>query len=440
MNEKDQSHLDGETSHKSITFSSRDSRLETRDYKDSRLATNTVSHLDLDTFFVSVERLLDSRLNGKPVLIGGVTDRGVVASCSYEARKFGVHSAMPMRQARQLCPEAIVIRGNSSTYTKHSEIVTEIIRERVPLFEKASIDEFYVDLTGMDKFFGCVKLATELRQAIIKESGLPISFGLSVNKTVSKIATGLAKPNNQLFVEHGTEKPFLAPLSVKKIPMVGDKTYQTLCNLGMKKIITVQEMPMEMMSRVLGKNGEVIWKKANGIDNSPVVQFNERKSISTERSFDRDTTDVEKLKGILVAMAENLAFQLRRGEKLTACITVKVRYSDFDTRTMQMRLTYTAADHIIIPRVKEMFDKLYNRRVLVRMVGVRFSHLVSGGNQINMFDDTEEMVNLYQAMDKMRLRYGDRAVMRAAGMEARSIGRGNPFNGEPPPLLPNRRR
>jgi len=374
------------------------------------------------------------------VLIGGVTDRGVVASCSYEARKFGIHSAMPMRQARQLCPEAIVIRGNSSNYSKHSDIVTDIIRQRVPLFEKASIDEFYVDLTGMDKFFGCVKLASELRQAIMKESGLPISFGLSVNKTVSKIATGIAKPNNQLFVEHGTEKPFLAPLSVRKIPMVGEKTYQTLCNLGVKKIHTVQEMPIEMMSRVLGKNGEVIWKKANGIDNSPVVQFNERKSISTERSFDRDTTDVEKLRGILVAMAENLAFQLRRGEKLTACITVKVRYSDFDTRTMQMRLPYTAADHIIIPRVKEMFDKLYNRRVLVRMVGVRFSHLVNGGNQINMFDDTEEMVNLYQAMDKMRLRYGDRAVIRAAGMEARSIGRGNPFNGEPPPLLPNRRR
>lgn len=401
--------------------------------------SHLISHLDLDTFFVSVERLLDSRLVGKPVLIGGVTDRGVVASCSYEARKFGVHSAMPMRMARQLCPEAIVVRGNSGTYTKHSDIVTDIIRSRVPLFEKASIDEFYVDLTGMDKFFGCVKIASELRQSIMKESGLPISFGLSVNKTVSKIATDLAKPNNQLFVERGTEKPFLAPLSIRKIPMVGEKTYQTLCNLGMKKIQTVQEMPIEMMGRVLGKNGEVIWRKANGIDNSPVVQFNERKSISTERSFDRDTTDVGKLQGILIAMAENLSFQLRRGEKLTACITVKIRYSDFDTRTMQMRMPYTAADHVIIPRVKEMFDKLYNRRVLVRMVGVRFSHLVSGGNQINLFDDTEEMVNLYQAMDKMRLRFGDRAVMRAAGMEAKSIGRSNPFNGEPPPLLPNRR-
>ena len=399
---------------------------------------STISHLDLDTFFVSVERLMDSRLNGRPVLIGGVTDRGVVASCSYEARSFGVHSAMPMRMARELCPEAVVIRGNSANYTKYSQLVTEIIRDRVPVFEKTSIDEFYVDLTGMDKFFGCLKLASELRHTITRESGLPISFGLAANKTVSKIATGLAKPNNELHVPHGTEKPFLAPLSVRKIPMVGAKTYQTLRNLGVKKIKTVQEMPQDMMGRVLGKHGEVIWKKANGIDRSPVIPYTERKSISTERTFDRDTTDVEKLRGILVAMAENLAFQLRRGEKLTACITVKMRYSDFDTRTMQVRVPYTSADHMIIPRVKELFEKLYSRRLLVRLIGVRFSHLVNGGHQINIFDDTEEMINLYQAMDKMRDRYGDRAVIRASGMGARTIGRFNPFNGEPPPLLANR--
>jgi len=384
---------------------------------------------------------MDSRLNGRPVLIGGITDRGVVASCSYEARKFGVHSAMPMRMARELCPEAVVIRGNSANYTKYSHLVTDIIRDNVPLFEKTSIDEFYVDLTGMDKFFGAYKLATELRQKIMKESGLPISFGFSTNKTVSKIATGEAKPNNQIRISKGEEKPFLAPLSVRKIPMVGAKTYQTLCNLGVKRIKTVQEMPMEMMERVMGKNGHVIWKKANGIDNSPVIPYHERKSISTERTFDRDTTDVNRLRSILVAMAENLAFQLRRGEKLTSCITVKVRFSDFDTKTMQARIPYTAADHIIISKVKELFEKVYNRRLLVRLIGVRFSHLVNGGYQINLFDDTEEMINLYQAMDKMRDRYGDRAVIRASGMGARTIGRMmNPFNGDPPSLLANRRQ
>jgi len=282
--------------------------------------------MDLDTFFVSCERLIDSKLNNKPVLIGGTSDRGVVASCSYEARRFGIHSAMPMRMAKQLCPEAVILRGNSGIYSKYSNMVTDIIKESVPLYEKSSIDEFYIDLTGMDTFFGSHKLASELRTKIIKESGLPISFGLSINKTVSKIATGEAKPNNQIKIISGEEKPFLAPLSVRKIPMVGKVTYKSLCDLGIKKIKTVQEMPLGMMSKVLGKNGSSIWKKANGIDNTPVIQYQERKSISTERTFDRDTTDITKLKTILTAMAQELSYQLRNGNKLTACISVKLRF------------------------------------------------------------------------------------------------------------------
>ncbi len=389
---------------------------------------------------MSVERLKNSQLKGKPILIGGTSDRGVVASCSYEARKFGIHSAMPMKLARSLCPEAIVIRGNSADYTKHSHIVTEIIQEQVPVVEKTSVDEFYVDLTGMDKYFGCMRMASELRQKIIDDSGLPISFGLSENKTVSKVATGEAKPNNQMQVASGREKAFLAPLSVKKIPMVGDKTYQKLVSLGVRKIQTLQEMSVDLMERAFGKNGVMIWKKANGIDDSPVVAYNERKSISTERTFDRDTIDVVKLKGLLTAMAENLAFQLRRGEKLTACVTIKVRYSDFNTYTMQARIPYTAADHVLIAKTMELFDKLYNKRLLVRLIGVRFSHLINGFHQINLFDDQEEQLSLYQAMDRIRDRFGDRSVLRASGIEARTISRFNPFNGEPPPLLANRRQ
>jgi DNA polymerase IV len=400
----------------------------------------SIVHMDLDTFFVSCERLLDSRLIDKPVLIGGTSDRGVVASCSYEARKFGIHSAMPMRMAKMLCPEAIILRGNSGVYTNFSKDVTDVIKESVPLYEKTSIDEFYIDLTGMDKFFGCHKLASELRQRIIKETGLPISFGLSINKTVSKIATGEAKPNNEIRIVSGTEKLFLAPLSVKKIPMVGNVTYKALCDLGVKRIKTVQEMPMELMHKVLGKNGLVIWKKANGIDNSPVVQYHERKSISTERTFNKDTTDVAKLKSIIIAMAENLAYQLRRGNKLTACVTFKIRYSDFQTYTQQQRIPYSAMDHNIIPVVLDLYRKLYNRRLLVRLIGVKFSHLVEGGHQINLFEDEEKLLHLSQAIDKMRERYGDRAVVAAAGMEAKSISRWNPFNGEPPPLLANRRQ
>ena len=401
---------------------------------------NAILHLDLDTFFVSVERLKNSKLIGKPVLIGGTSDRGVVASCSYEARQFGIHSAMPMKLARSLCPEAIIVRGNSADYTKHSRIVTDILQESVPVLEKSSIDEFYVDLTGMDKFHGTWRLANELRSKIIENSGLPISFGLSENKTVSKVATNEAKPNNQMRIEYGHEKAFLGPLSVKKIPMVGDKTYAKLVSLGVRKIHTIQEMPIDLMQRAFGANGASIWRKANGIDQSTVIPYSERKSISTERTFDRDTIDVTKLKGILTAMAENLAFQLRRGQKLTACLTVKVRYSDFNTYTLQSRIPYTAADHVLIPRALELFDKLYNKRLLVRLIGIRMSDLVNGFYQIDLFDDSEEQLNLYHAMDRIRDKFGDRSVMRASGIQAKTIGRWNPFTGEPPPLLANRRQ
>jgi len=401
----------------------------------------TILHLDLDTFFVSVERRINPELQGRPLLVGGITDRGVVAACSYETRGFGIHSGMPMKMARELCPQATVIKGNAGTYSKVSDEVTEIIQEAVPVFEKSSIDEFYADLSGMDKFFGSYKYASELRKKIIKETGMPISFGLSVNKVVSKVATNEAKPNNQLKIDFGYEKPFLAPLSIKKIPMVGDKTYQTLRNLGIRQVKTVQEMPMDIMQRVLGANGTVIWKRANGLDNTPVIPFHERKSISTERTFDRDTIDVVKLKGILMAMAENLAYQLRRGEKLTACIAVKIRYADFNTYSKQMRIPYTSADHILIPKIMDLFNALYNKRMLVRLIGIRYSHLVSGNYQINLFEDTEEALNLYQAMDHVRNRFGDRSVFRASAMGARTIGRmHNPFNGLPPIVLAHRKQ
>ncbi len=401
----------------------------------------TILHLDLDTFFVSVERKLDNRLKHKPILVGGLSDRGVVAACSYETRGYGVHSGMPMRMARDLCPEAVVIRGNAGTYGKHSDEVTDIIREQVPLFEKSSIDEFYADLSGMDRFFGCYRYASELRQRIIRETGLPISFGLSVNKVVSKMATGEAKPNNQLKIDFGYEKSFLAPLSIKKIPLVGDKTYQTLRNLGLRQIKTLQEMPLEVMQRVLGANGTVIWKRANGIDNSPVIPFCERKSISTERTFDRDTIDVVRLRGILIAMTENLAFQLRRGGKLTACISVKIRYSDFNTYSRQLHIPYTSADHKLIPQVLDLFERLYDRRLLVRLIGVRFTDLVPGHYQINLFEDTEEALSLYAALDRIRERFGDKSVLRASGMGARTIGRmQNPFNGQPPVVLAHRKQ
>ena len=377
----------------------------------------TIVHMDLDSFFVSVSRLENSALHNKPVIVGGTSDRGVVAACSYEARAFGVHSAMPIKLARRLCPDAIIIRGDYERYSYYSEVVTDIIKEDVPVYEKASIDEFYIDMTGMDRFFGCYNYTSELRQRIMKETGLPISFGLSENKTVSKVATGEAKPNGQKKIEFGDEKVFLGPLSIKKIPMVGDKTYTLLRSMGVERVYTLQEMPPDLLTKVLGENGIVLWKKANGIDNTPVEPYSERKSISTEETFEQDTADVAFLKSLLVKMTEKLAFQLRSENKLTACITVKIRYSNFDTHTTQSRISYTSSDHTLIAKAKELFDKLYERRMLIRLIGIRFSHLVGGGNQINLFEDSEEIINLYQAMDHLRKKFGNAAVSRAVGLK-----------------------
>lgn len=410
------------------------------------MQNRAIIHIDLDTFFVSCERLLDSRLVGKPVLVGGTSGRGVVAACSYEARAYGIHSAMPMRMARELCPHAIVIKGNGGTYGKFSQEVTDIIKEEVPLYEKSSIDEFYIDATGMDRFFGTYKWACELQQRIMKETGLPMSFGLSTSKTVAKVGTNEAKAKSKglgrshIQISRGEEKPFLAPLSVKKIPQVGDQTYKMLRSMGVEQVKTVQQMPMELLERVMGKSGIALWKKAQGIDNSPVVPYHERKSISSSITFENDTIDVRKLKDILTTMAEKLAFYLRNGDKLTSCVTVTVRYSDFDTRSKQTRIPYTACDHALIKKVMELFDSLYDRRVMARLVGVRYSHLVGGGYQINLFDDTEEMINLYQAMDKMRNRFGQGAVKRGVTMNTRGIGQAsNPFNGQPS-FVPAHRR
>jgi len=364
---------------------------------------------------------MNSSLEGKPVIIGGMSDRGVVSSCSYEARLFGVHSAMPMKMARNLCSEAIVIRGDMDAYSKQSRLVTDIIAEQAPMYEKASIDEHYLDITGMDRFFGCMQWTSELRQRIIRETGLPISYGLSVNKTVSKIATGEAKPNGEIEVPGGQEKDFLSPLSIRKIPMIGNKTFHLLRSMGIATIGTLGQIPIEMMDSLLGKNGMVIWKKANGIDPTPVLQYSERKSIGSERTFQRDTMDVAGLHDLLASMVEKLAFQLRKEEKLVSIVTVKIRYSNFDTHTLQKRVSYTSFDHVLMPIARELFDRLYQRRMLIRLVGVRFSGLIRGVQQLNLFEDTSEMVHLYLAVDKLRRRYGSDSVKRASGIQLRDL-------------------
>jgi DNA polymerase IV len=385
------------------------------------MADRNIVHMDLDSFFVSVERLKNDKLNDKPILIGGASDRGVVASCSYEARQFGVSAAMPMRMAKLLCPDALIIKGDMEEYSRYSSVVSDIIQDRAPVVEKASIDEHYIDITGMDQFFGCYKWMHELRAFIIKETGLPISCGLSLNKTVAKVATNEAKPNGEMNVEKNAIRPFLNPLSIKKIPGVGSKTYQQLRSMGIETIYTLSQVPPELMQKVLGENGLTIWQKSNGIDETPVIPYMERKSISTETTFDKDTTDVTYLNQVLLGMVMELAFQLRQERRLTSCITVKLRYSNFDTETRQLRIPYTAFDKTLIDITKDLFQKLYTRRMLIRLIGIRFSHLVSGFEQINLFNASQEQYNLYQAMDKIRRRFGEKSLSMAAAAPKRGI-------------------
>ena len=373
-----------------------------------------IAHFDLDAFYVNVEYLRNARLRGKPIAVGGHSDRGVIASCSYEARKFGVHSAMPTRLAKRLCPELIIIRGDMDSYSRFSNMVTEIIQTEVPIFEKSSIDEFYIDMTGMDKFFGTSRFVQQLRKKIIKESGLSISHALATNKLISKVATNECKPDGQIEIEAGTEKLFLAPLPIEKMPMVGSQTATLLRRMGVETISILSQIPVEMMINLLGKNGIELWRRAQGIDETPIIPYHEQKSIGTENTFETDTIDILFLHRELVRMTEKIAFELRCNNKLTGCITVKIRYSDFQTMTMQSTITFTANDHLLIQKVKEIFARLYDRRQLVRLIGVRFTNLVQGSYQINIFEDSQEMIGLYQAIDSVKKQFGEQLLFRAA--------------------------
>jgi len=383
----------------------------------------SILHMDLDAFFLSVERLRDHRLLGKPLIIGGPSNRGLVAACSYETRQFDVHSAMPMKLALQLCPDAIVIAGNMEAYGRCSAMVTEIISEKAPRFEKSSMDEFYLDLSGMDRFLGSYTWARELRRYIMKETHLPISMGLSINKLVSTVATGECKPNGQRKVPDGQEAAFLAPLSIRKIPGIGKRTADFLCEMGITSVKTLRSMPVQMLEAAFGKNGRLLWNKAHGIDNSPLIPFDERKSISTETTFETDTINIVQLRSVLKAMTEKLAYKLRQEKKLAACVGVKIRYSDFETVSIQAQIPHTSSDHLLALKALELFDQLYKRRLLIRLVGVRLSRLTHGSYQVNLFEDRQEEMRLFEAMDAIKNKYGTGILTRASTLQTSPMPR-----------------
>ena len=372
-----------------------------------------IAHFDLDAFFVSVELLKNPKLRGKPLIVGGDGQRGIVAACSYEARKYGIQSAMPSLTAKRLCPDAIFLKGSYHEYSRYSRVVTAVIADAVPLFEKASIDEFYVDLSGMDRFFGVSQYTRELRDMIIKETGLPISYGLSTSKLVSKMATNEAKPNGFLEIAAGRETEFLWPLAVDKIPMVGKQTAAQLHKMGIRTIGDLAKTTPELLEREFGKWGQRLLEKAYGKDRNPVEPYSEQKSISHENTFEEDNDNVSFLLKEYTRLTEKTAFELRREEKLTGCVAIKIRYSNFETVSKQEIINYTALDDVLISKVKSLFTKLYNRGSKVRLLGVRFSHLIPYSLQMNLFDHSEEKFQLYQTIDRLKDQYGQGVITKA---------------------------
>jgi DNA polymerase-4 len=376
-----------------------------------------IAHFDLDAFFVSVEILKNPSLKGKPIIVGGDGQRGIVAACSYEARKFGIQSAMPALTAKRLCPEAVFLKGSYHDYSKYSRIVTQIIEDSVPVYEKASVDEFYVDLTGMDRFFGVQQYTRELREKIIRETGLPISYGLSTSKLVSKMATNEAKPNGYLEVPAGKETAFLWPLTVDKIPGVGKQTLIELNNIGIYTIEHIAKTPVDVLEYRFGKWGKKLLDKAHGISDSPVEPYSEQKSLSHENTFDADKADLDFLHRELVRLTESTAYDLRQDEKLTGCVTVKLRYADFTTVSRQEVIDYTALDHTLMAKVKDLFTKLYKKGEKVRLLGVRFSHLIPMTIQMNLFDDAMEKLELFKTVDQIKNQFGSDAVFKASTLK-----------------------
>jgi len=378
-----------------------------------KIPQRIIAHFDLDSFFVSVEVLNNPSLKGKPVFVGG-SERGVVSSCSYEARKFGIHSGMPSKKALQLCPQAIAVKGSYSEYGKFSRWVTDIIAAKAPLFEKASVDEFYLDLTGMDTFFNPLQWTIDLRQQIMNETQLPISFGMGSNKMIAKMATNEAKPNGYLQVPFGKEKEFLAPLPVNKIPGVGGQTYEILKAMGIYTINDISLKPKEELEERLGKGGNDLWNKSFGLHNSEVRQYREAKSISSENTFNENKSEPVFLMSELVRLTEKIAFELRQDGKVAGCVTVKIRYPDFETTSRQTTIPLTCADDEIIPVVKELFHKLYKKGKPIRLLGVRLSELTTEAVQANLFNNVERKNDLYKAIDDVKTRFGKLKLKRAS--------------------------
>ncbi len=382
--------------------------------------TRHILHLDLDAFFVSVERVLDPRLRGKPVIVGGdPRGRGVVACASYEARAYGVHSAMPLAQARKLCPNAIFIVSGHGRYQEFSKKVLAMLRKYAPVVEAASVDEFYLDMTGCDRLHGNMfAVATRIKTKVREKLGLPASIGLGSNKLIAKIATTLCKPEGLLWVFPGEETLFLAPLPVACLPGIGHHTRRRLQELGIRTIGDLSRFPPSLLATVFGEWGRQMSERSQGLCIRPVTERREPKSLSREVTFNTDTIDPMALEMTLCRLAEGVGYGIRRLRMTAGTVSIKLRYSDFQTISRSRTIPPTDDDVEIFQTARALFKKAFSRRVRIRILGVKLSHLATRNPQGSLFVPPEQAKKecLYRSADSIRDKFGAEALHLGASL------------------------
>ncbi|HET8925092.1 MAG TPA: DNA polymerase IV [Candidatus Acidoferrum sp.] len=379
--------------------------------EQSATAQSSILHVDMDAFFVSVELLEKPELRGKPVVVGGRPDqRGVVSAASYEARKFGIHSAMPLRTAGRLCPHAIFLDGHHDKYAEWSDRVATILVKFSPIVEMVSIDEAYLDLTGTERLHGPpLAVADKLLRMITQTTNLPCSGGLATTRLVAKVASDQAKPRGLVWVAPGSEQRFLAPLPVRKIPGIGEVTERALRALGIEMVEQIAAVPQEKLEKIFGQWGTALYRKARGGDSYEFVIDAEPKSISHNHTFGEDTDDAEALAAMLSHLSQKACKRLREAGLGTRTLTLTIRYAGFETHTRSKTLGEpTRLDSDIYAEFQKLFRAHRDLKRKVRLLGVSLSGLTHGGEQLDLLDAErrEKLEKLTSATDRLRDRFG----------------------------------
>ena len=390
------------------------------------MSQRTIMHIDLDAFFVSVEQASNPELRGKPVVVGGKPgSRGVVATASYEARAFGLHSAMPLSTAVRLCPQAIFIEGNYHNYAEVSKKFMAILADFSPFLEPMGLDEAYMDVTGFESLHGSIHLmALKIKQRVKDELGIIASIGIATCKVVAKVASDESKPDGLIEVPPGGEAAFLAALAIRKLPGVGKKTEQVLTSLGIRTIGQLARMPLPALKSRFGVFGDMLHRHANGIDDSPVTPPEESKSISRETTFEEDTRDIVFLSATLRYQAERVGAELRELGKQAKCVSIKVRYADFTTITRQRTLPQlTDVDQTIFQTGNDLMQRAVTAdRQAIRLIGIGVSILSEPGKQLSLMNSSEQRLEkLNRAVDHIRDKYGFTSIQTGRTVQLKNL-------------------